>query len=418
MSLVKLSRREFCLGTGVAACTFLLGTRRALGTAGGPVQIGFMLPEHGPFADEARSLLLGFDLFMKQRGAGGIECELLHRDTGPNDENALEALADLVINRQVQFLVSPLSIDGCEKILRGAAGSDTIVFLTNPSVRLAGSELCLRTSFRVCANTFQSAQPLAPWVIRNLGLKVFITGDDDILGNEYADAFAYGFEKAGGQFAERVMVPSGSDKTQSVLEAIGKSGADVVFASFSGSSAAVCLKAFREFPADLKPQLVGPESLTSYPKTLRETGKYANGLRSLTSLTDYAGLTEKIKQVLGREPVNALRAAEGYDLGNVIFAALDRVGSGPRDAAALVSVLAEIRVEGPRGTLLFDHNHEPVLNMMVQEWEDRSQGFEPKIVEKLGPVRSPDFGCGRVGFPKRPESDFKDEDAIWEERNE
>jgi hypothetical protein len=38
----------------------------------------------------------------------------------------------------------------------------------------------------------------------------------------------------------------------------------------------------------------------------------------------------------------------------------------------------------------------------------------------LGPCRTPDFGCGRIGFPKRPEGATKDETdkTIWEENEE
>ena len=58
--------------------------------------------------------------------------------------------------------------------------------------------------------------------------------------------------------------------------------------------------------------------------------------------------------------------------------------------------------------------------MMAVQWEVGRSDPTRKIVEKMGPCRTPDFGCGRIGFPKGPESETKDEsdNTAWEENEE
>jgi hypothetical protein len=75
-------------------------------------------------------------------------------------------------------------------------------------------------------------------------------------------------------------------------------------------------------------------------------------------------------------------------------------------------------IDGPRGKFTFDKNHEPVLEMLVQEWQFSGQTAHRKMVENIGPVKTPDLGCGRIGFPRKPESEIKDEEPVWEEKDQ
>jgi len=170
------------------------------------------------------------------------------------------------------------------------------------------------SSFRVRPNTYQSAQPLSAWAVKNIGVRVFITGDDDTQGNEEADFFAYGFEKAGGAFVDRIMAAPGAGNIKPVLEAVTKSKPDVVFASFKRKSADDFLKAYRNSNPPLTSPVIGPESLTSWPSFPRGAGKAALGVRTLTTMVNPAEFAARVKKTTGKEVGDAARAADGYDI--------------------------------------------------------------------------------------------------------
>ena len=80
----------------------------------------------------------------------------------------------------------------------------------------------------------------------------------------------------------------------------------------------------------------------------------------------------------------------------------------------LIGIIEQLEIDGPRGKISFDKNHVPILDVMVQEWKQDGNAIRQRIVQNLGQQKSLDFGCGRVGFPKRQEVE-SDKDTKEEE---
>jgi ABC-type branched-subunit amino acid transport system substrate-binding protein len=407
------SRRDFLYGAGVSALVLLTGIPVVEAESIPPMKVGFILPQKGEHAQEAKSLLWGFEAFVAEKAATHLK--ILTRDPGPEGEKTLEVLAEFLSDPEVRFIVGPPSLDASEKCIHALAGKTPILFVTNPSARLVAGEMCLPGSFRVRPNTYQSAHPLAPWSLQNLGRKTFITGDDDVEGNEEGDFFAQSFERAGGAFTDRIMVQSDTGKMKSIIEAVAKSQANFVFASFKGKSAKAFLKIYHEASPALKQPIIGSENLTAFPGTLTALGKTVQGVRTLTALPDPQQFIKQVKKTTGNEAADAARAAEGYDIAHIIFDAASLTSQEREDQAALIKFIEGIRIDGPRGKVSFDPNHEPVLDMMVQEWTPAGKTFSHKIVAQLGTCTSLDFGCGHVGFPKRPEREPVEEEQTGKE---
>ncbi|MFC1834798.1 ABC transporter substrate-binding protein [Thermodesulfobacteriota bacterium] len=408
----NITRRRFLVTAGASTALFLSGLRpsRAAGTE--RAKVGAILSEKGPFADDSKSLLAGFELFLKERGADFPPLELIKHDCGPKEENSLQALTELGINQKVGFLLGPLSLDASEKTIHGASGTELILFVNNPGVRLVAGELCLPGSFRLCPNTYQSSRPLVPWALENVGLKVFLTGNSDPLGNEQADFFAHGFERAGGKFFDRKMLQKDGGNLKEILADISGSDADFVFASLRGTDAISFVEAFKKSSPQPTQKLLGPESLTQYPATLGKLQKAASGVPTLTFLSEPKDLAARIKKALGTEVTNISRAAEGYDTAHVICSALKEAKGNDLKFEELIKIVEGISIEGPRGKVSFDKNHEPLLQGRVQAWELDDNSQERKILADLGTCESPDFGCGRVGFPKRPRYEEPEEGTL------
>ena len=421
----RISRRDFLIWS-VASAALIVGGRSVGNAEPNPkIKIGFMIPVEGASAPDAKSLMAGFELFLKERGGEAPHLEILKRDPGADDAKALEAVTDLAINEEVMFLIGPPSVEGTRKTIEGITDAKTVLFVTNPAVRFVAGEWCSEKIFSVRPNSYQAAQPLAPWALKNAGRKVFITGDDDAQGNAEADFFAQGLEKSGGMFVDRVMVPIAEDNIKTVLEAVAESKPDFVFASFRGQRAAAFLKAFRKASPKLGVPVIGPESLIAFPQTLAKVAKNSAGVRTLTTLKDPQLFVARIKEKLGQDVSDATRAAEGYDLAGIICAVASR-NPQETDLNKLVALIQEMEIQGPRGKIRFDANHEPLVEAMVQEWVPDGKGHKQTIVANLGPATSLDFGCGRVGFPRRPETEPKEgsldesrsDERIWEDESQ
>ncbi len=410
------SRREFLIGAGASIAILVLGIPQAGAKTSPALKVGLILPEGGPSSDEAKSLAAGFDLFWKENGSPVPE--ILRKDSGPNDEATLEALTDLAVNNEVRFLIGPPTPAGSEKIVHGLTAGKAILFVTNPCVRLVAGEMCTSASFRLCPNTWQSSQPLAAWALKSLGRRVFITGLDDPQGNEEADFFAYGFDRAGGSFGDRVMAASKEADMAAVLSAAAKAKPDFVFASFRQQSAREFLKAWSGASLPKQVPVIGPGGLTAFPHTLQELGSSCAGVKTLTTMKKPAEFEDRLKKQLGREVPYVCRAAEGYDIGQVIARVMKEGAVGTGDVSEIAGFIEGIDITGPRGKIRFDKNHEPILDVMIQEWEPSGNTFSQKVVKDLGSCSSPDFGCGKVGFPRRPGPEIKDEEPVWVDESE
>ncbi|GEM_PF-477415 len=409
----QISRRAFIVQGSAVAAAFFGGIVHAEPQSSGPVKVGFALPSEGPLVEASQSLFAGFELFLKEKQAQTPRLEILRKDTGPDKGKTLEALTSLVMNQRVEFLVGPVSLEGAEKAVHAVAGSDVILFVTNPSIRLVAGEMCLPGCFRLGPNNYQAAQPLAAWAVRNLGLKLFMTGDDDVQGNERADFFAHAFEKAGGKFVDRVMSERDPEDIVGLLSKIRKSRPDFVFASFSGNSAVAFFEALRSEDPALDAPVIGPESLTGFPHGLQQIGKLTGRVRTLTTIRNPGKLIDRIKEQLGHEVADAAKAAEGYDVAAVITEAVQKTTQVNHDPKEMIPIIEAMEIDGPRGKVRFDKNHEPILETMVQEWDSSGRTFTQKVIANLGVCRTPDFGCGKIGFPSKkgqgpdsaPESD-------------
>jgi ABC-type branched-subunit amino acid transport system substrate-binding protein len=413
-----VSRREFLASAGITAAAALTGVSVAFAQEKNPVKVGFLLPEQGPFAMECKSLMSGFQLLLQERRADAPPVEIIKKDPGPNDESALEALAELIAIKDAYFIVAPPSLKGSEQVIHGVAGANRIVFVTNPTVRLVAGEMCLPTAFRIRSNTYQCGYSLSTWALKNIGVKAFLCGNDEPEANEVTDFFANGFERAGGTFVDRVMLPPDSQDFGNILEAVKASDANLVFAAFAGNSAAAFMKAAASASPALKQAVIGPESLTAFPLVVDQMKGITFSARTATSVRDPQEFARILKEKANAEASDVARAAEGYDLAQVILASERGDQSGEKDIDRLVNAIAEMTINGPRGKFTFDKNHEPVLDMLVQEWQFSGQTPQRKMIENIGPVKTPDLGCGRIGFPRKPESEIKDEEPVWEEKDQ
>ncbi len=403
-----LSRRDFLIGTGFTLLTLLATGKTQAQDKPEILKIGILLPQEGSRASFTNSFYAGFEAYC-DKSASKSQVQLLKKNSGQDDSKTLEMLAELVMNDKVDILIGPPSPKGLEQTIHGLSTEDTVLFVLSPVLRFVSGEMCRKGSFRIETNSYQRAYPLAPWSIANGSRKVFITGDRDIESNEQADAFAYGFERSGGAFVDRIMTEKPED-IDSIIQKISASDADVVFAAFKEPLAETFLSGCKALKHQLRTAILGNHSLLErIPADAPELT-----IKTMTFLKEPESFAKKLTKDNKLNDVDLDAAVAGFDTATVIFESFRVLQEKTREAPLLVDHIANSEFSGAR-KFTFDKNHEPLVEGFLLESIISGGTIKSSVRESLGIVSTPDFGCGRIGFPKKPETEIKDEEPFWDE---
>ncbi len=407
------TRRQFIV-SGVLTSALLLSKSRAWSdSAEDRIKIGFIYPESGELEIEAKSLMVGFDLFFGEKGSCPVD--IFRKPFGGNFDELEKTIDEWISAKNVRFIALLADVENSEKIIQKCSGAKVLLFISSRSVKLTAGEYCQPNVFRVCANNYVSSEPLAPWAVQNAGATVFITGDDDLNGNEKCDFFAFGFERAGGAFADRAMSDGSLASIQSIISSIKNSNADVVFAAFKNESAKLFLNTARSKDSAIGKTVIGPETLTSFPKRTDPNAVSFLGVPTLTNVLNQESLRQKVTSLFGEMELSISRAAEGFDIAKIVDNSVHENFLALEDFDTLLKFVADCQIHGLRGDFRFDKNHDAIVDSWVTTIERKSGELFQNIVVSLGPTASLDFGCGKVGYPNRPDAAPHEPEAVWEE---
>ena len=87
-------------------------------------------------------------------------------------------------------------------------------------------------------------------------------------------------------------------------------------------------------------------------------------------------------------------AAQGYDTGKLIYAALKANGGKTADKAALVKALHEVTVEGTRGPLKIDPKTNNIIqDIYIYEAKKAGDAIDFNVLSRIKNVQDPPNGC-------------------------
>ncbi|MGC8659748.1 MAG: ABC transporter substrate-binding protein [Desulfomonilaceae bacterium] len=414
--LTMFSRRDFLVSTALTSALALIG---AVSWAEKPQEkprIGFIYPESGTTGVEARSFMAGFRMSFDKENQCPVD--VLTKSYKDNTDEMTGAVDEWTKEGKILLVVLFGDAEGTAKAIRSCAQAKSLLFVTNRSVRLVSGEVCGPNVFRVSPNNYVLSEPLAPWAIQNVGTKVFVTGTNDVDCNEQCDFFAFGFERSGGGFADRLMCDGAVESVNSIISAIKNSEADFVFACFGDENAGNFLKAFHFQDPKSRKKIIGPGSLTSLVVKEKFGSDVIMNIPTLTTVINPDSIISKAGGASGTGPFSVDRISEGYNLGQVVKMLAKSNLLASEDFGAVSKAILTSKYDGLNGAFTFDKNQDIVSDSWVTKWEISSGGGpSQKILAALGASASLDFGCGKVGFPNRHEAESMDDEAVWEENS-
>jgi branched-chain amino acid transport system substrate-binding protein len=388
-------------GRAVAAVALGLALAAGPAIADEPFRIGLVLPfSAGPYVPLANEIADSLQIALDDAGgmAGGRKIEVLREDTTHKPDIAQAKAKKLVFEDKVDLLVGPVGSNEVSTLLDFANQSKTPLIIPNAGDNEATGERCNPWVMRTSFSNDQITRGMGPWMVKAGYKKVALLAFDYAAGHQMMDAFARTFKAAGGTIVNEQYPPFGplSDFAP-YLTKIKEVGPDAVFVFFAGPPATALVKQFSEFGLKSSMKLTGAGWLIS-PLNLPSEGDAAVGVIGILNYVPAIdnpvnkAFQQKFQAKFNRTASEF--AAQGYDTGKLIVAAVNSLGGKTDDKAALAGALHSVSIDGTRGPLRID----PKTNNIIQDiyiYEAKKVGdkIDFNVLSRIQNVQDPPNGC-------------------------
>jgi len=378
------------------AFTLPIGARSAE-----PIRVGLVLPySAGPFVPLANELGDSLVMALEESGmeVAGRKIEILKEDTTHKPDVAQAKAKKLVFEDKVDLLVGPIGSNELAALFAFAAGSRIPLIIPNAGDNEATGEKCSPWVIRTSFSNDQIVREMGPWLIKQ-GIKTAaLIAFDYTTGHQAMDGFKKPFIAAGGTIVGEQYPPFGPiSDFGPYLTKIKEQKPDAVFTFFAGPPATALVKQFSEFGLKESIKLTAAGWLIS-PLNLPGEGDAAAGVIGILNYVPAIdnpvnkAFQQKFQAKYNRTASEF--AAQGYDTGKLIYAALKANGGKTSDKAAFVKALHEVSVEGTRGPLKID----PKTNNIIQDiyiYEAKKVGdkIDFNVLSRIKNVQDAPNGC-------------------------
>jgi len=401
-----VSRRGFlkiasAAGAGMAAGPLLAAcgpaaTVAPTATASPPLKIGILLPYSDIYAALGESITAGMEMYFESVGntAGGRKIELTKEDEGTQPADALQKARKLVEQDKVD-LVAGIVSSGVAAACRDLFDETQNVLIianagANALTRAAKSKYIFRTSF----TNWQPNWPLGTWAYENVGKKAMISVPDYGAGHDMENAFKNSFQAAGGEVlgAQYTPFPNMGDPAPFITE-LANSGADFIYAFYSGGAAVTFVKAYGDFG------LTGALPFVCAGFAVEEDVLPAQGNAALGAKSGLhwalrldneinKKFTADYKTRTGKD-ANVF-AVQGYDTGRVIVEAINATQGNTSDKDKLIEAIGGVTFDGPRGAFKMDPNtHNVIQHIYIRDVQEVDGALHNVILKDAGEIADP-----------------------------
>jgi branched-chain amino acid transport system substrate-binding protein len=384
-----------------AAAAFALLLAAGTASAAEPIKIGLDLEfSAGPYVPLAHEVADGLAMAIADRGGevDGRKIEIIDGDNQHKPDIAQSVAKKLVYADHVDMLVGSIGSGVIKAIRDFAVASKTPLLIPNAGDNEITGQDCnfwvMRTSF----SNDQIVRDMGPWEVKHGIKRVALIAFDYAAGHQQMDGFKRTFTAAGGKIVSEQYPPFGPiSDFGPYLTKIKEAHPDAVFTFFAGPPATAFVKQFKEFGLAKTIKLTGPGWIVS-PLNLPSEGLDAVGVIGI--LNYVPAIDNPVNHKFQREfeakyhRVGSEFAAQGYDTGLLIYAALKATQGKTANKAALIRAFHRVRVEGTRGALRIDPKTNNIIqNLFIYDVVDRGGKPAFHVIETIPHVQDPPHGC-------------------------
>ncbi len=311
----------------------------------------------------ANACKMAVDEINEDGGVNGKQIELYTEDYASDPSTAAEKAEKLIVDDKVSCIIGVVMSSCRQAVLPVVEKYDNLLIYPTDYEGLEQSDNII---YLGCVPN-QQIQTIAPWMVENLGTKVYIIGNDYLYPRSTCAQMKAMLEENGATIVGEEFVSLDETDYSASITKIMEADPDVVFSVLVGD----CITAFQKQYAQY-----GLEDMAMFHLCLDESGAAAIGVDNCEGV--YSGQTyfctvdnaqnnafrEKYKTLYGGEPT--VYASTTYVGTYLLKGALEKAGDG-FTTEQLVSAFHGQTFEGPAGLVtVMDNNHSTVVARIGQ----------------------------------------------------
>ena len=344
------------------------GTTETTAGTGETIKIGLLYSITGEFSLSETPMLRAAQMAIEEINEnGGIDgkmIEAIEADYGSDPAMANEKAQELILKEEVVAII-------------GTNASSTRLAVT-PTIEQYDALLVYNTYYEgevpspnlIYTNTVPSQQiaDYIPWIVENLGKKVFFVGSDYEFPRKsiaYAKAL---LEEVGGEIVGEEYTPTGATEFSSIVNKIKDAEPDVVFSAVAGNSTVPFYIAYSQYGMDMEEMPIA--SISMHEAAVKGVGEAAIGSYASFSYfnsidtPESKAFVEKFTEKFGNE-ITTTNLAEGAYHGVYLLAKAIETAESLK-TADLIAAFSGLEVDTPAGAIKMDEeNHHAWLNAYI-----------------------------------------------------
>ncbi|RKR88411.1 amino acid/amide ABC transporter substrate-binding protein (HAAT family) [Micromonospora pisi] len=379
------------LTTVMAGCSGSSLNDDATAGSSGPIKVGLLLPQSGPYKSIGDDLARGWQLYLDTHDGklGGRTVTITTVDEAEGKQSAINGVKKLLDKDQVMVLAGTGTADAVESI------KSLVTERKVPFVGTGGRPSTLDDLTYIWHTSWlsrETGQAVADHVRATINGPVYVIGPDYQGGYDQIGGFVDAYTAAGGKLANDDGKPAWTPWTPPTtnflpyLNKIADSDAKAVYCFYAGTSAVEFVKQYAQAGLHTKIPLYGAGFLTE-GTVLGAQGAAADGIR--TVLNYAANLDSPVNRVFAPAYQQKYQSAPniynvtGYDAALVLDRAIAAAGRNVTRESLNAAIAALGAIDSPRGSWRFGANHSPIQPWYLREVGNDGRARANVVVQNL-----------------------------------
>lgn len=343
------------LAASVTAC-------KDSGSSSDTIKIGVLFSESGSTALVEKTMTNACKMaFEEINAAGGIKgkkIEYVHEDYASDPATATEKIKKLIQQDEVVATIGCYTSASRQATLSTLKDENSL--LVYPTYT-EGEEVHPNVIY-VGNMPNQQATEFIPWIMENIGKKVFLVGSDYVFPKTCNKQARNLINMYGGEVVGEEYAPLGHTDFSTIVNKIKNSGADLVYSVIIGDSNTAFYKDFKQYGLDASTMPIC--SITIDESNLQAIGNdYSEGhyasMPYFSSLDTAASkeFVNKYNSKFNDGTVATVLTEAAYESCYLLKAALEKIDD-PNDTDALIAAFSGVEFDAPQGKVKVDEfNH-------------------------------------------------------------
>ncbi len=349
------------------------------------LKIGFLTTLTGPMAVLGQHARDGFLLAVKQRSGrlGGHAAEVIVEDDALKPDLALSRTREFLERDKVDFVVGMIASNILQAVFQPVTRSGTFLIGVNAGTSVFAGEGCNPFFFSTSWENNQVPEAMGKHAQDNGYQRVVILAPNFQGGRDAMAGFKHHFN---GKVLDEIYVPLGHLDFAAELAQISALEPDAVLVFMPGGMGVSLVRQYAQ--AGLAGSIPFLSAWTVDETTLPATRDTAVGLYGTSQWAPdlaneiNAAFVNAFEAEYGYVPSNF--AAQAYDAGLLIDAAVAAVGADLSDKQALRQALSNARFASTRGEFRFNKNHFPIQDFYLVQATRRADGkYATTVKQKI-----------------------------------